>query len=300
MNEEENNFDKTIEDIRTGFNEWRFHNEESVKQGIILPILQSLGWNIFDTREVYPEHNIVGKSADYVLYQGDKPTLLIEAKALGRSQNSIKNDKKQVKEYIISLDIKKVIITDGLYWRFYNKVDNDVRHRLIEEINILKDEDFNKFKELLLRNTESWDKFIPIGGEKKPVSLTLYDDFTGLSVRIIIKNFFDEKFLYKNWNKGYEKLCQQLYNKDSNKMQSLTKEPKFEFKKKKSFDDNTKNYNRNKNHNRNYVTVNKKGEKIYADADMGNNGYAKMIRELFRYYEILANEIEITKIDKKK
>ena len=36
-------------------------DEASVKQGVILPILNALGWDTFDTNEVKPEHSVGGR-----------------------------------------------------------------------------------------------------------------------------------------------------------------------------------------------------------------------------------------------
>ncbi len=42
----------TIARLRQG----RFQNEQAVSQGIVLPILRELGWDIFDTTLVWPEY----------------------------------------------------------------------------------------------------------------------------------------------------------------------------------------------------------------------------------------------------
>ena len=42
-------------EIQTAIREGRFLNEASVSQGVVLRILQSLGWPVFDSKLVCPE-----------------------------------------------------------------------------------------------------------------------------------------------------------------------------------------------------------------------------------------------------
>lgn len=49
------------ESIRAG----AFVNEASVSQGIVLRILQALGWPIFDSRIVSPEYGVEGRRVDF-------------------------------------------------------------------------------------------------------------------------------------------------------------------------------------------------------------------------------------------
>ena len=307
--------EQTLKMISQGFNEWRYHNEESVKQGIILPILQALGWDIFDTREVYPQHNLKGGRADYVLYdENNNPSILIEAKALDKSQKGSKLDdnEKQAQKYVTDFNIveeaiiKKVVITDGLKWYFY-KVDNDNKSIILcEYINLWNIVERNdqpnkkKLKELLEKNSD-WEKFIPSNDDKKD-GLTLYDDFEHSSINVTIKlsesDIFQEQIIHKHgvknkkknycWKNMYEKFCQQLSQIDKNKMFALIDNPKFIGSEKKSFvNTKQKNY---------YLVI--KG--LYAYTYKGCNDYTKMMRELLRYFGIWANNItRLEKFDKK-
>ena len=42
-------------------------NEQSIKQGIILPILRDLSWPIHDPKVVYPEYSVEGGRVNYAL-----------------------------------------------------------------------------------------------------------------------------------------------------------------------------------------------------------------------------------------
>jgi len=46
----------TLADIIARLRQGRFQNEQAVSQGIVLPILRALGWDIFDTTLVWPEY----------------------------------------------------------------------------------------------------------------------------------------------------------------------------------------------------------------------------------------------------
>ena len=295
-------FKDTIDDIRTGFNKWRYHNEESVKQGIILPILYSLGWDIFDTRVVYPEHNMEGGRADYVLYKGNIPEILIETKSLDRTQKSSKKNEnvEQVLEYAEKISgLKKVVITDGLYWTFIN-TDNKNKLR---EIKIWKDEEneSNLIKLFLSANTtETWEiaESRILKREK-----TLFSDFEKNESnkdfsKIIRFQSFDNQFKYndiiihnqrgkdsKCWKETYGKICEKLYDIDSDKMKQLIVNPLFIGSNIPSFSTISRDFD-------NSVTI-KKSE-LYANTYKGCNGYAKMIRELMRYFSIDAEKIILT------
>jgi len=282
------NFDETISDIRKGFNEWRFHNEESVKQGIILPILYSLGWDIFDTREVYPEHNVAGGRADYVLYIDTKPILLIEAKALDKSIKDKTDDenKRQAFKYAENLYIHKIIVTDGLYWRFFINEDVELK------INLWKDDKLiiNKLSKLLSRNNEPWDFLNETINSND--FLTLYDDFQGKSIafELIDKEKgidFSCDIIHKDhessWKANYVALCKELYKQNGEKFLSLINNPLYIGSTNKSFSEKKR---------KNYEPI--VTGKLFANTHKGCNDFAKLIRELLKYFNITANNLSVS------
>ena len=62
---------KFIEDLRKKHQVSKF-DETETKQAMILPILQLLGWNVWDTDEVKPEYPVEGKK----VAEGGKGRLL--------------------------------------------------------------------------------------------------------------------------------------------------------------------------------------------------------------------------------
>ena len=306
---EQKSFKDTLKMIREGFNEWRYHNEASVRQGIILPILQSLGWNIFDTREVYPEHNVRGRRADYVLYEGNNPTVLIEAKALGRSQNEKENDIDQALEYTNAFNtkkrnIKQIIITDGLYWDFF---EPDGKKIYKDTICILKDDTVKKIAEHLYKkdsNKTKNNQNVSLKRDNKQ-KLTLYDDFTDSNIIIYIEEK-RENIHFKGESKDsksmYEAFLKELWNteKRKEKMLALMDNPKFIGMSQKGKEIQYFFAQKRRKGKKTRPSCPIKENVLYADADMGINEFAEMMRELLRYFGIWANNItKLEKFDKK-
>jgi hypothetical protein len=105
-----------IEDIRNGLKIGRYNNEASVSQGIILRLLNSLGWSIFDSSQVSPEHTVGSGRVDYALcHPPGKPIILIESKNLG----DVYGAEKQLFEYAFHQGIPMAILTDGQEWSFF-------------------------------------------------------------------------------------------------------------------------------------------------------------------------------------
>ncbi len=46
----------TVSDIVSRLREGRIPNEQAISQGVVLRILQELGWNTWDTNLVWPEY----------------------------------------------------------------------------------------------------------------------------------------------------------------------------------------------------------------------------------------------------
>lgn len=105
-----------INRIRTSILEGRFSNESSISQGIVLPILQSLGWQTFDVRQVSPEYTVGGRRVDFALLnRRNQPVVFIEVKMLG----NIEQGEQQLFEYAFHQGVPFLVLTDGKEWNFY-------------------------------------------------------------------------------------------------------------------------------------------------------------------------------------
>ena len=95
-----------------------FPNESSISQGIVLPILQELNWDIFNTKVVRPENITLGKDrADFALCDdnGDLK-VFIEVKRLGGVDQRAE---KQVMGYAHDKKVRIAVLTDGKTWSLY-------------------------------------------------------------------------------------------------------------------------------------------------------------------------------------
>jgi len=85
-----------IEDIRSKLKAGGYQNEAGISQGIILRLLHTLGWPIFDSSHVTPEYKLGTGRVDFALcHPPRKPTILIESKDVGSAYGS----EKQLVEY---------------------------------------------------------------------------------------------------------------------------------------------------------------------------------------------------------
>ncbi len=91
-------------------------NEEATKQSIILPILQLLGWQVFDTDEVYPEFSIETTRVDYALKNGSINKVFIEVK---RINEELEKHQEQLLTYSFKQGVNLSILTNGILWWFY-------------------------------------------------------------------------------------------------------------------------------------------------------------------------------------
>src|SRR4051794_37921313 len=83
--------ENTISDITTRLRQGRFPNEQAVSQGIVLRVLQELGWDAWDTTVVWPEYQTGEGRADFALcHPATKPAVFIEVKSPGKAEDSVR------------------------------------------------------------------------------------------------------------------------------------------------------------------------------------------------------------------
>lgn len=105
-----------ITEIQTSLRENRFPNEGSISTGIVLPILEKLGWNVFNPRFVLPEYTVRGGRVDYALFDHrERAVIFIEVKMLGNTEGA----EQQLFEYAFHQGVPFLILTDGREWNFF-------------------------------------------------------------------------------------------------------------------------------------------------------------------------------------
>jgi len=124
-----------IEDIRDRLKSGSYQNEAAVSQGIILRLLNSLGWPIFDSLRVSPEYTIGTRRVDYALcHPPGKPIILIESKDVGDAFGG----EKQLFEYAFHQGIPMAVLTDGQEWSFFLPGEQGAYHeRCVYKLDLI-------------------------------------------------------------------------------------------------------------------------------------------------------------------
>lgn len=106
----------SIADITSRLQQGRFPNEQAISQGIVLRLLQELGWDVYDTNIVWPEFQTGEGRADFALcHPPSKPAVFIEVKQPGKAEDGVR----QALEYAFHTGVPFIVLTDGKTWAFY-------------------------------------------------------------------------------------------------------------------------------------------------------------------------------------
>ena len=127
---------KNIEDVRAGIKAGRYGNEAAVSQGIVLRLLQALGWPTYDTQVVCPEFSLSGRRVDYALcHPSIKPVAFIEVKQIGQSDGA----ERQLFEYAFHVGVPLAILTDGQEWNFFLPAEQgDYTERRVYKLDMVE------------------------------------------------------------------------------------------------------------------------------------------------------------------
>ena len=112
-----------------------FPNEQAVRQGIVDPLLRTLGWPTDDTLVVYPEYGVGSGEVDYALcHPSSTPRVFIEAKRVG----NIEGAEKQLFGYDLRIRVPIAVLTDGQKWRFFHPTGEGTwMERKIRELDFI-------------------------------------------------------------------------------------------------------------------------------------------------------------------
>ena len=100
--------------------------EEATKTAMIMPLIQALGYNVFDPMEVTPEliadiGTKKGEKVDYAILRDGKPVMLFECKKAG-AELSI-NNAGQLFRYFHVTAARFGVLTNGLVYRFFTDLE---------------------------------------------------------------------------------------------------------------------------------------------------------------------------------
>jgi hypothetical protein len=111
--------------------------EEATKNALIMPFLQSLGYDVFNPIEVVPEFTCdigtkKGEKIDYAIMKDGVPILLIECKHWGQNLNLHDN---QLLRYFNVSNAKFGLLTNGVIYKFYTDL---VKKNVMDEVPFLE------------------------------------------------------------------------------------------------------------------------------------------------------------------
>lgn len=127
--------------------------EEATKNAMVMPLIQSLGYNVFDPLEVTPEliadvGTKKGEKVDYAILRDGKPIILFECKKCGSDLNI--NHASQLFRYFHVTEARFGILTNGIVYRFFTDLEqpNKMDEKPFLEFNILdfKEQDIEELK----------------------------------------------------------------------------------------------------------------------------------------------------------
>ena len=100
--------------------------EEAAKTALVMPFLQSLGYDVFNPSEVVPEFTAdvgtkKGEKVDYAICNSGKVTILIECKPSTAELNI--NHAAQLFRYFSVTDARLAVLTNGVNYQFYSDVE---------------------------------------------------------------------------------------------------------------------------------------------------------------------------------
>lgn len=129
--------------------------EEATKNAMVMPLIQILGYNVFDPLEVTPElvadvGTKKGEKVDYAILRDGKPIILFECKKAGAELNV--SHAGQLFRYFHVTAARFGVLTNGLVYKFFTDLEqpNKMDEKPFFEFNILE------FKE---RDVEELKKF---------------------------------------------------------------------------------------------------------------------------------------------
>ena len=110
------NLEKSLQEVAAGLQQGRFPNEAAISQGIVLRILNDLGWPVFEQTVVAPEFSVEGRRVDFALCpRGKSPAVFIEVK---QPHTSAGGDA-QLFDYAFRMGVPLALLCNGQVWEFF-------------------------------------------------------------------------------------------------------------------------------------------------------------------------------------
>ncbi|WP_050181299.1 type I restriction endonuclease [Domibacillus robiginosus] len=189
--------------------------EEATKTSLVMPLIQALGYDIFNPEELVPEFIAdvgikKGEKIDYAIMEGPNPVILIEAKCVHEKLH--KHDS-QLFRYFGTTKAKFAILTNGIEYKFFTDLEepNKMDEKPFFIFNLLEPRDIHlmelaKFRKNFfnienvlttaseLKYTSEIKKFLAQQWEEPDeefIKFLLSDVYQGVKTKKVIDNFRD-------------------------------------------------------------------------------------------------------------
>ncbi len=144
-----------LKDIQEKLKNEMYKNEEMVRSSIVVRILDSLGWDIWNPSEVYYEYPVKkfpqnlkkdeNGRVDIALFISNRsdrtPEVFIETKAIDKLKGNYADYEEQLQRYNYYDKSAISVLTDGVIWKFYlPSAYGTFSQRLFNEINLKEDD----------------------------------------------------------------------------------------------------------------------------------------------------------------
>ena len=111
------------------------YNEDAAKQAMVLPVLQMLGWDIFNVEEVVPEFSVGNGRVDYCLL-ANGARVFLEAK---KPSEDLDRHQEQLLGYAFHEGVKLAVLTNGITWSLYLPLkEGNWQNRLFYTVDIIE------------------------------------------------------------------------------------------------------------------------------------------------------------------
>ncbi|TRX71497.1 type I restriction endonuclease [Carboxylicivirga sp. M1479] len=146
--------------------------EEATKNGLIMPFIQLLGYDVFNPMEVIPEYvadigTKKGEKVDYAILQDNEPIMIIECK---HWKENLDVHNSQLHRYFHASKARFGVLTNGAEYRFYTDLEEankmDAEPFLTVDFENFKEHDVNEVKKFHKSNFDV-DKIIDTASELK-------------------------------------------------------------------------------------------------------------------------------------
>lgn len=135
-----------LSDIKSRLLNGEYKNEEHIRLSLVARVLQALGWNIWNPKEVNAEFVVVPNEdttrVDIALFLNQfAPAVFIEIKCAGQIQGRLADIERQLRNYNRDNQAMFTVITDGRNWRFYfSYTSGEFSKRCFETLDLLEDD----------------------------------------------------------------------------------------------------------------------------------------------------------------